>query len=139
MPTQILPKLPLGKLKTFSRQAGSIVINHTWRIQWEQNSLSKDLVDLPVLDSGCVNGPYLTSFMQCKMNVGTRCPAVLHNEPSPFGCSREQMKLKPLCAILPAHTVAALFSGAIHSVVSKYILKVSNLDTAPDALLNSFG
>ena len=101
--------------------------------------MSKNLVNLPVLDSGCVNGPYLASFMQCKMNVRTRCPTALHNESSPFGCSREQMKLKPLCAILPAHTVAALFSSAIHSVVSKYILEVSNLDTTPDALLNSFG
>jgi len=46
--------------------------------------------------------------------------------------------LKILCAALPADTVAALLSGSIHIVVSKYILETTDLDTPPQFMLSSF-
>lgn len=136
VPAQILSKFSLRKFKAFSRQTCSIVVNHTWEIQWEQNLLGKDFVDLPVLDSGCINRSYLATFVQCKMNIGCWHPSAFHKEFPSSGCSRKQMELKSLYTVFPAHTVAAFLSGSVHSIESKHILDSANFNTAPYSLFN---
>ena len=49
------------------------------------------------------------------------------------------MKLKSLCAVLPAYTVTALLPGPVHIIESKHILDSADLNAAPDSLFNSLG
>ena len=73
------------------------------------------------------------------MNIGCWLPSVFHQKPSSLSRTRKQMKLKSLCAVLPAHTVTALLPGPVHIIKSKHILDSADFNAAPDSLFNSLG
>lgn len=93
---------------------------------------------LSILNPWGVDWSGFSTLRKCKMHIGTRNPAAIHDKPPSFCSTRKQVHLKVLCTAFPTDTIAALLTGFVHIMVSKHILEAADLDTSPQSMLSSF-
>lgn len=106
-----------------------------WPVQRQKDFLRVYLVYLPVLNAWSVDGTHLSTLAQGKMHIVPRRPRSINELTPPSGRAGEQMQLKPLYAVLPAHAVAAFLACLIEIPVPEDLLQPSDLLASLDAFL----
>lgn len=100
--------------------ACAVVVNHARSIQWGQDPLGQDLVDLSVIDVRRVDLPDLSPLPQGEMYALAWLPGSVQDLPPPGCGARKQVQFKVLGGLFPPHPVTAFFPGHEHGPVAEH-------------------